>query len=408
MIQKPLLTLFIFLTSQLAFTQGFQVNFQGQKQQGMGGAGTALPFDGASLFFNPGSSSFLKENSVNLAMTPTIARSLFVDANTNQSARTNSPMGTPFSVYAVYRKSAESKLFFGLAAYTPFGSTVQWEDEWMGRFALTRLELKLIFIQPTISYKITDKIGLGAGFVYCTGNVNLQKDLPVMDASGTYGHAELAGKANGFGVNAGIFVQATEKIGVGLTYRSQVNMSVSNGQATFTVPSSLEANFPNGSFSSSLPLPQVVTLGLSYKPSDKLSFALDINYVGWKAYDTLAFDYETNTTSLIDTKSVRSYENIFAFRGGANYEFTENFAARLGIAYGISPVQDGYVTPETPDANRITYTAGLSYKVGKHFAFDASVFFTHVKRTDTNIETNLSGTYTTNVVAPGLAVIYRF
>ena len=111
---------------------------------------------------------------------------------------------------------------------------------------------------------------------------------------------------------------------------------------------------------------------------------------------------------MIDTKSVRSYENIFAFRGGANYEFTENFAARLGMAYGISPVQDGYVTPETPDANRINYTAGLSYKVGKHFAFDASVFFTHVKRTDTNIETNLSGTYTTNVVAPGLALIYRF
>lgn len=408
LMQKLLFTLFLFLFNHIAFSQGFQVNFQGQKQQGMGGAGTALPLDGASLFFNPGSTSFLKENSVNLAMTPTFARSLYVDANTNQSARTNSPMGTPFSVYAVYRKSAESKLFFGLAAYTPFGSTVQWEDEWMGRFALTRLEWKSIFIQPTISYKITDKIGLGAGFVYCTGNVNLQKDLPVMDSSGTYGHAELAGKANGFGVNAGIFVQATEKIGIGLTYRSQVNMSVSNGQATFTVPSSLEANFPNGSFSSSLPLPQVVTLGLSYKPSDKLSFALDINYVGWKAYDTLAFDYETNTSSLIDTKSVRSYENIFAFRGGANYEFTEKIAARIGMAYGISPVQNGYVTPETPDANRINYTAGISYKAGKHFAVDASIFFTHVKRTDTNIETNLSGTYTTNVVAPGLAVIYRF
>ena len=389
--QKLLFTLFIFLLSHLAFSQGFQVNFQGQKQQGMGGAGTALPLDGASLFFNPGSTSFLKENSINLAMTPTFARTLFVDANTNQSARTNSPMGTPFSAYAVYRKSAESKLFFGIAAYTPFGSTVQWEDGWMGRFALTRLELKSIFIQPTISVKLTEKVGLGVGFVYCTGNVNLQKDLPVMDASGNYGHAELAGK-----------------IGFGLTYRSQVNMSVSKGQATFVVPTSLEANFPNGSFSSSLPLPQVVTLGFSYKPTDKLSLALDVNYVGWKAYDTLAFDYETNTSSLSDTKSVRSYENIFAFRGGANYNFTDKIAARIGMAYGISPVQNGYVTPETPDANRINYTAGLSYKLGKHFALDASIFFTHLKRTDTNIETNLSGTFTTNVVAPGLAVIYRF
>ncbi len=84
--QKLLFTLFILLFNHAAVSQGFQVNFQGQKQQGMVGAGTALPIDGASLFFNPGSTSFLKENSMNLAMTPTFARTLFVDANTNESA----------------------------------------------------------------------------------------------------------------------------------------------------------------------------------------------------------------------------------------------------------------------------------------------------------------------------------
>ncbi|KAK6019997.1 hypothetical protein OSTOST_14355, partial [Ostertagia ostertagi] len=72
---------------------------------------------------------------------------------------------------------------------------------------------------------------------------------------------------------------------------------------------------------------------------------------GWKAYDTLAFDYEKNTTSLMDTKSARIL--------GGQYKITETFALRLGIAYGITPVQDGYMTPETPDANRINYTIGL-------------------------------------------------
>ena len=42
---------------------------------------------------------------------------------------------------------------------------------------------------------------------------------------------------------------------------------------------------------------------------NQLSIALDANYVGWNAYDTLAFDYETNTESLEDTKSARKYEN---------------------------------------------------------------------------------------------------
>ncbi len=405
---KHLLFIGLLFLAQEFEAQGFQVNFQGQKQQGMGGAGNALPLDAASVFFNPGSVSFLKESSVNIGFTPTFANTLFEDANTTSIGRTNSPMGTPFSVYAVYRKNEESKFFYGVGIYTPFGSTIQYEDAWTGRFALTKLQLKSIFIQPTVSYKLNDKIGIGAGFVYTIGNVNLQKDIPVQDADGTYGHAELDGKASGFGYNVGLFVQATEKLNIGLSYRSKVNMEVAEGTATFTVPSSLTANFPSGTFSSALPLPQVATLGLAYKLNEKLAFALDVNYVGWKAYDTLAFDYAQNTASLIDTKSARNYKNTLAFRLGANYALTEKFYARLGLAYGLTPVQNGYVTPETPDANRINYTAGLGYKIGDHFQLDASVFFTHLKRTDTNLETNLSGTFTTNVLAPGLAIIYKF
>ena len=59
---KKLLFFFILFPSLLAYSQGFQVNFQGQKQQGMGSAGAALAQDGASLFFNPGSAIFVKEN----------------------------------------------------------------------------------------------------------------------------------------------------------------------------------------------------------------------------------------------------------------------------------------------------------------------------------------------------------
>ncbi|MEN9997583.1 MAG: hypothetical protein RI922_573 [Bacteroidota bacterium] len=407
MIKHLLFIVLIFLAQEIE-AQGFQVNFQGQKQQGMGGAGNALPLDAASVFFNPGSVAFLKENSVNAAFTPTFANTLFEDANTTSIGRTNSPMGTPFSAYAVYRRNEKSKFFYGLGIYTPFGSTIQYEDGWTGRFALSKLQLKSIFIQPTISYKLNDKIGFGAGFVYSTGNVNLQKDIPVQDADGTYGHAELNGKASGFGYNVGLFVQATEKLNLGVSYRSQVNMAVAEGTATFTVPSSLATNFPNGTFSSALPLPQVATLGLAYKLNEKLAFALDVNYVGWKAYDTLSFDYAQNTTSLVDTKSARNYKNTFAFRFGTNYAISTNWDARIGLAYGITPVQNGYVTPETPDANRINYTAGFGYKIGEHFHLDASIFFTHLKRTDTNLETNLSGTFTTNVLAPGLAIIYKY
>ena len=390
----------------LVSAQGFQVNLQGQKQQGMGSAGTALPQDAAAVFFNPGSVSFLEKNSITAGANGTISNTIFQDANTYAEYRTNSPVSTPFAAYAVYGM-AESKLKFGLGVYTPFGSTVKWEDNWTGRFAITQLQLQTIFIQPTVSYKITDKIGFGAGFIYAPGKVNLQRDLPIFDGT-NYAHAELDGKATGYGFNAGLYFAATEKLSFGLTYRSKVNMKVTDGTATFTVPTALDPNFPDGNFTASLALPQIITLGIGFKASDNLQLAFDFNFGDWSGYDTLAFDYETNTSSLEDTKSPRMYENSYAFRLGAQYKLMSELDLRAGVGYSISPIQDGYVTPESPDANRLNLTAGLGYRIGEHFAVDASYTFAQLKRTDKNLETNLDGTFKTYVSIPGLSLSYHF
>jgi long-chain fatty acid transport protein len=406
-LQKLAASFMLFLPVAIS-AQGYQVNLQGQVQQGMGGAGTAYIQDGAALFFNPGGASFVKGNSINVGVSPTIPNGQFLDKNTGKTARTNSPVSYPFAAYALFGVKDTSHLKFGLAVYTPFGSTVEWEAGWMGRFALTRLQLQSIFFQPTVSYKITHNLGIGAGFVYATGNVNLQRDIPVVDANGNYGRAELDGKANGYGFNVGVYYKPMDKLSIGLTYRSKVTMEINDGDATFTVPTSLATNFPNGKFTSELPLPSVLTLGLAYAINSKLDLALDINYVGWKAYDTLAFDYENNTTSLFDTRSPRRYENTVAFRFGGQYKITDAFAVRVGIAYGQSPVQNGYLTPETPDANRINYTFGLGYTFKNKFGVNASFLFTSFKREDTNLETGLSGTYQTNVVAPGISLFYKF
>jgi long-chain fatty acid transport protein len=432
---KKLVTTIILAVPTMVSAQGFQVNLQGQVQQGMGTAGTALIQDGAALFFNPGGAAFVKKNSIDLGMTATIANGQFLDKNTGTVNKTTSPVSTPFTAYAIFGKDSCTKkgmtnlreklshikgrvfkdkfqdigMKFGLAVYTPFGSVVDWEKGWTGRAVLTHLQLQAIFIQPTISIKLGSKFGIGGGFVYSTGSVNLQKDVPIASSTSDYGHAELSGKANGFGYNLGVYYKPYKYLSLGLTYRSQVNMKVNSGDATFTVPSSVSSNLPNGKFTASLPLPSVLTLGIGFTPTEKLSFALDVNYVGWKAYDTLIFNYANSTPTLDESrKSIRNYKNSFAFRFGGQYKITPAFAVRLGIAYVNTPIQDGYVTPETPDASRYIYTAGLGYTIKNKFTINASVLYESLKRTDTNIENQMSGTYQTNVIAPGLSLSYKF
>jgi long-chain fatty acid transport protein len=404
---KKVFALLTICSPLLLKAQGFQVNLQGQKQQGMGGTGTGIVHDGASLFFNPGGVSFLKQNGISVGVTPVISHVNYVDAASSDVSETNSPVSFPFTTYMVFGKK-ESKLKYGLAVYTPFGSAIEWQDGWTGRFALTRLQLATVYFQPTLSYKISDQLGIGAGFVYGIGKVNLERDMPLVDEQGNYGHAKLDGKANGFGFNAGIYYQPSANFSIGLNYRSEVKMKVDDGDATFKVPASMETAFPSGKFSSSLPLPKTITLGFGYNASKKLQLAFDATMVGWKSFDTLAFDYAQNTPYLADTKSAREYKNTFSYRLGAQYTINDKIAARAGIKYLETPVQDGYVTPEVPDASHINYSLGLGYKLSSRLTVDMSFTIQSMKRSDTNNETQMSGSYKTNIYMPGISLNYNF
>jgi hypothetical protein len=210
------------------------------------------------------------------------------------------------------------------------------------------------------------------------------------------------------GADAGIYFKASEKWSFAATYKSKIQMNIDEGNAVFVVPSSVASSFPNGKFTSSLPLPAVTTIGASFKLNHRLTFASDINYIEWKAYDSLIFDYETNTTSLLDTKSARGYKNTFAFRLGSQYQLNKKLKLRAGIVFGLTPVPYGRVTPETPDNNRINYSVGFGYSFTEKFKIDASVLYTTFKREDTNLETLLSGTFKTIAIAPGLSLTYLF
>ncbi len=399
----------IFIIAALSVSaQGYQVNLQGQVQQGMGSAGSAFIQDASSLFYNPGGLVMLESNQVIVGMTPTFSNVTFTEDSTFLQANTESPVGTPFAVYGSFKLKDSSDLAFGLGVYTPFGSTVQWQEEWMGRFVLTRIKLMSIFFQPTVSYRINEKLGIGAGFVYSYGQVNLQKDIPIQFQDGSYANAELNGTGSGFGFNAGVYYAPMDLLSFGVSYRSKVDMNLSKGTATFTVPESLSDKFPSGDFTSSLPLPSVITGSFKVHPTEKLNIVGDVNYASWSAYDTLAFDYAENTESLEDTKSARMFENTFAFRFGGQYALNDAFQVRLGMTYALTPVQDGYLTPETPDANRINLTAGVGYRLNDNFNLDASVLVTQFSRHDKNLETNLSGRYETMVVSPGLSLTYQF
>jgi long-chain fatty acid transport protein len=406
-----LLLLIFTLNSSFLFSGGFQVNLQGQKQAGMGHTGTGLMLDNACVFFNPGAVSFLDSlRGIYVGASFIFPRMTYLEPYPGTyTANIMKHTGTPVTLYGIYKFKRSAKWNVGLGIYNPFGSKVQWPDDWKGQFLIREIDLKTFFIQPTVSYKLNDKLGIGAGFIYATGGFTLRKGIPIQDSTGAYGEGRLEGKARGYGFNAGIYFKANDRFSLGLDYRSQVNVSVDGGTAQFDVPVSVEQYFPETTFSTELKLPQTISIGAGYVVNDKVKLALDVNFVGWQSYDSLVIDFADNTEKLADIHSPRLYKNSFIYRIGGQYQLNEKWIARLGTYYDMSPVKKGYLSPETPDADKIGVTAGATFNLTKTIQIDASLLYIEgMKRTDTNLETDFGGTYKSKAVVAGFSLQWLF
>ncbi|WP_375416271.1 OmpP1/FadL family transporter [uncultured Hymenobacter sp.] len=422
--------------AQAASASGFQVNLGGQKNNGMGGVGVGLSLDQAAMFYNPGALAMVRENGVQLGANFALARVSFRSADGGpQRELEDQPIVYPFNFYASFGPK-DGNFRAGLAVYTPYGSSLSYGSSWEGRYSLTEITLRSVYVQPTASYAITPTLSVGAGLtILVGGSVNLQRDLPLPTGDG---HIELDGKAKTkFGYNAGIFFKPSDKLSVGVSYRSKINAQVENGDVTLSgLPTAggasapVTAQFTATSFGATLPLPALASIGIGIMPTDKLTVGLDASLTFWSDYRNLDFTFSGNNgnagpstdanSGLVGNRtfssSKRSYQDALTFRLGGQYELDEKLTVRAGAALDLTAVKDGYVTPETPDADRTILTAGLSYNLSENFGIDASYQFNSFKERsqtqqdllDNGTADRVAGTYKTNIHIPGIGLHYKF
>ena len=386
------------------FGGGYQVRLQGQKQTGIGLIGTPFAWDASSMFYNPGGLALYEGKfSFSAGVSPIFANQVFQMSGTNYQARTDNPVSTPFYFYGAGK--IMDYLAVGIAVYTPYGSTAQWEDKWAGRYLVQDISLQAIFIQPTVAFQYKDKFGIGAGFVYAMGNFELNKYLPYNENS----TVNLQGKGNSIGFNAGVFVRPVEDLTIGLSFRSKIVMEVDDGDATFVVPGSLSTTIPEeNTFSAELPLPANLEFGLAYRFSEKFLLAAEINWVQWSAYDSLNFTFENNG-EMLNSQNPRKYENRVIPRLGAEYRLNDKFAFRAGIYYDQTPTNEDYFSPETISLNTIAFTLGMSLNPIKGLSIDLSYLQLNGMEADkTYLPAEFSGKYKSVACIPGIGLTYQF
>ncbi|MFO7720936.1 MAG: outer membrane protein transport protein [Gillisia sp.] len=414
---KKLLFLTVFtLSAAVTYAGGYRVSLQGQRALGMGHTGVAVVNSAELGFFNPSGLVYL-ENKLNISAGVSAVFSDIVWQNDEfgQMSRADNPVGTPFYLYASYKVT--DWLALGLSAYTPYGSSVAYEDDWAGSHLVNNIDLQAIYVQALASVKLSKYLSVGGGPIYVNGSVNFNRNLnrTLTDIDGNRSNVTVdASGVAAWGWSAGAMFTPTEKLRVGFNYRSEIIIEAEDGDATFSnIPNSPLTPFTNTKFDASLPLPAELTVGFAYQFLDKWLFAFDYNQTLWSVYESLDLDFEN--PNIPDSENARNYKSSSVYRFGLQFDATERFTLRGGYYFDESPVQAGYFAPETPRNDSNNFTGGLSFNVNDRFAIDAAVLYSRFDEIDASYDfyfengqaAPFEGTYKNNAFTVGLGVSYK-
>lgn len=405
------------LAGSTAFAGGYRVSIQGQKQLAMGHTGVAVVNSAEVAFFNPAGMAFLdKKFNLSVGVGGLFAETKFQNSQYNWEASTQN-IGTPFNIYATYK--INDWFTAGLAVYSPYGSSVEWDQDWEGAHLVNNIDLKAIFFQPSISVRVGEHFSFGGGPILAMGGVNFNRNLatnPLLSVNGEPADVTLDAQGiTAWGYTAGFMFNPTDKLRLGMNYRSEIIMEARGGDADFNdVPdfASADPRFQDQKFDADLPLPAELTVGLSYQVTDKWLLAFDYNRAMWSVYEALTVNFENGTTSV----NPRNYQNTSTYRVGTQYVANDKFTFRAGWYFDESPVQDGYFAPETPRNDSMGYTGGLTYQVNSKLGIDFSFLYLHFDEVDNSYDyytengntQPFGGTYKSSVFSPGVGITYGF
>lgn len=372
--------------------EGYQINTLSARQLGMGHTGTALKLGAENMIFNPAGLAF-SDKTLDLTGTVTGIKAFAECDHDGTTYKTHNGLSTPIAFNAAFR--IYKNLQAGISFYTPYGSAINWTNNWPGAVLNQKVNLQIYTIQPTVSWRILPNLSVGAGIMISWGKVDLHKAL----VSGTSfdafsGGATSLGNAAAasvglkgtsqiaLGANLGVMYDINDKWTVGVDFRTRMSMNVDAGTATVsyanqTIENLLESSvglLNQSNFEASMPCPWTLNFGVSYKPTSRWTVAADAQLTGWHTYRQLCISFP-DPLQQFDQIITKNYSNAWCFKLGAEYKMTRRLDLRAGLTIDTSPVNDEYYNPETPGMTKIEPTVGFSFRPIERLSIDLAFMY---------------------------------
>lgn len=242
------------LIPAVAGASGFALLEQSASRLGTAFAGTAVAADDATtVFFNPAGMTSLREPEVVVSASGIEITSEF--RNGGDAGDWN------FVPAAYFVLPVGDDLAFDIGVNAPFGLKLIYDDGWIGRFQALHNEIKTLNVNPSVAWRIGERISLGAGIDYqrldaeltndvnysaviaqgvqqlvATGQLSPATGAAVIAANaGRSGLARVRGDDDAWGFNIGALFELSDSTRLGVSYRSSIDYTV-GGSISLAAP----------------------------------------------------------------------------------------------------------------------------------------------------------------------------
>ncbi|HJV25265.1 MAG TPA: outer membrane protein transport protein [Aromatoleum sp.] len=389
------------MASGSASAAGFQLLEQNASGIGNAYAGSAAVAENAStIYFNPAGMTQLKEREISMGLAAVRPSFEFKNKGSTMlntpalptSGGDGSDAGSWGAIPDAYLSWALTKdLYAGVGFGAPFGLATEYDNDWVGRAQALKFDLKTINVNPSIAYRINDKVSIGGGVSWQRLEATYTRVATVLPVTSPLVGALNATKAkldvdsDAWGWNVGALFTLSPAMKLGLSYRSSIKHEA-DGDITATGPSALVNAANTSKAKIDVELPDTFIVSVSQKLDDRWEMLGDLSRTGWSSIKKVDIKRTSGsqagtTAQTLDT----DFRDTWRIALGMNYRLNDAWKLKFGFAWDQTPVKDKQSRlVSLPDNDRTWLTFGGQWKVSKSNTLDLGVAYLYVP--DTKID----------------------
>ena len=290
-------------------------------------------------------------------------------------------------------KRINEDIVVGLGVFSTYGLVTDYSTSFADQAGVNLSEIVSVNFNPSIAWRVNDVVTIGAGLnvLYADGNVSSRSPQVALAGPGTLFNLE--GDDVAFGFNVGVLFEVSDRINIGVHYRSSVDLDFDGnaeiGPGLNNIAGGLVAS--PGVFDSTLPLelPESFEASILFRATNKLDLHADIFWTNWSQVQSLS----PQVSGTVSDASVNQLLNVdlnwnstIRYAIGATYRANEKWTLRTGLSFDESPVSSQDRTLRIPDRDRIGLSFGASYQFIDNYKVDFG--YTHLFADDVPIDNN--------------------